>query len=106
MASATLIQDARAETAPATASGTAWWRRGHSYAFVVVIALEIAATWSVVRLAETIVIYFSGFEHVVASATIGFVFAQCFLLGLWAALGGLGTVPRWLIAGLVSTLGG
>jgi hypothetical protein len=106
MASATLTHEVQAETASATASGPAWWRRGHSYAFIVMITLEIAATWSVVRLAESFVLYFSGCEHVVAAATIGFVFAQCFLLGLWAALGGLSTVPRWLIAGLVSTLGG
>jgi hypothetical protein len=36
---------------------------------------------------------------------MGFIYAQCFLLGLWAALGGLATIPRWLIVGAVTAVG-
>jgi len=108
MASATLTHDSPADTVctPTHDTATVWWRRGHSYAFAVVIALEIAATWAVVRVVELLAGWAAGWESIPIAAMIGFLFAQCFLLGLWAALGGLGTVPRWLIAGLVSTLGG
>jgi hypothetical protein len=34
-------------------------------------------------------------------AMFGFLLGQSFLLGMWAALGGLPTVPRWLIVGAV-----
>jgi hypothetical protein len=107
MASATLTHEVQTEAALAKSSAQrAWWRRGHSYAFVAVVAMEVAATWGVVWLAEWFINHTMAFEHSAAAAMIGFVFAQCFLLGLWAALGGLGTVPRWLLAGVVSTLGG
>ncbi len=106
MASATLTHEVQTDAALAESSAQrAWWRRGHSYAFIAVVAMEVGATWGVVRLMEWVVNH-SDFEHLAAAAMIGFVFAQCFLLGLWAALGGLGTVPRWLIAGLISALGG
>jgi hypothetical protein len=36
---------------------------------------------------------------------LGFIMAQCFLLAIWAALGGLATVPRWLIVGFVYVAG-
>ena len=108
MASATLTHDSPADTVctPTHHAATVWWRRGHSYAFAVVIALEIATTWGVVRVEELLAGWAAGWESIPIAAMIGFLFAQCFLLGLWAALGGLGTVPRWLISGLVSTLGG
>jgi len=37
---------------------------------------------------------------------VGFIYGQSFLLGLWAALGGLATIPRWLIVGVVTAVGG
>ena len=36
---------------------------------------------------------------------LGFVMAKCFLLAIWAALGGLATVPRWLVVGAVYVAG-
>jgi hypothetical protein len=107
MASVTLTHEVQTEAEPVDSSAPrAWWRCGHSYAFVAVVALEIGATWCVVRVGEWVVNYMMALDYLAAAAMLGFVFAKCFLLGLWAALGGLGTVPRWLLAGIVSTLGG
>ena len=104
MASATFVHEINvADCAPG--AGAIWWRRGHSYAFIAVALAEVALTWGVVRLVENVVNGPWGFENVATAAMIGFLFAQCFLLGLWAALGGLPTVPRWLIVGTVSTAG-
>jgi hypothetical protein len=104
MASATFAHDINvADRAPA--AGAIWWRRGHSYAFIAVAVAEVALTWGVVRLVENVVNGPRGIENVATAAMIGFLFAQCFLLGLWAALGGLPTVPRWLIVGTISTAG-
>jgi hypothetical protein len=88
----------------AHASPAAWWRRAHSYSLPVVIAIEIAATWLVVKLAE------AGYwappaGEILTAAMIGFIIAQCFLLGLWAALGGLPTIARWLLVGAVYVVG-
>ncbi len=87
----------------ASAASPAWWRRAHSYSVPLVALGQIAATWLVVKLAE-MPAWPSGYETAMAGM-IGFVFAQCFLLGLWAALGGLATVPRWLIVGAVYVAG-
>ena len=104
MASASLVQPMEVALAvPATSA--AWWHHGHSYAFIAVAAGEVVLTWGVVRTVEGFVNGPTGFENVASAAMIGFVFAQCFLLGLWAALGGLGTISRWLIVGAVSTVG-
>lgn len=104
MASATFAHDLNvADRAPAISAN--WWRRGHTYAFIAVAVAEVALTWGVVRLVENVVNGPRGFENVATAAMIGFLLAQCFLLGLWAALGGLPTVPRWLIVGAVSTVG-
>jgi hypothetical protein len=104
MASATLVHEINV-AARAQATGAAWWRRGHSYAFIAVAVAEVVLTWGVVRLVKNVVNGARGFENIAMAAMIGFLFAQCFLLGLWAALGGLPTVPRWLIVGTVSTVG-
>ena len=40
-----------------------------------------------------------------SAVMIAWLFSQCFLLGLWAALGGLSTVPRWLAVGGASAIG-
>jgi hypothetical protein len=105
MASATIAHDLVVEQHPA-ASVPVWWRRGHSYVFMAVAIGEIALTWGVVRLIENAYNLAAGWEQIASSAMIGFLFAQCFLLGLWAALGGLGTIPRWLAVGAVAALGG
>lgn len=105
MASATIAHDVAIER-PLAASMPAWWLRGHSYAFIAVAVGEIALTWSVVRLIENSYNLAAGWEELATSAMIGFLFAQCFLLGLWAALGGLATIPRWLAVGTVASVGG
>jgi hypothetical protein len=81
----------------------AWWLRANSYSVPVVALGQIAATWLVVRIVEG-PSWLSNYEMVMA-AMLGFIFAQCFLLGLWAALGGLSTVPRWLAVGVVYVAG-
>jgi hypothetical protein len=97
--------------APATAAldqphaaGPAWWRHWHSYSLPVVVTAEIAATWLVVKLAEGGP-WPSPWDNYLVSAMLGFVMAQCFLLAIWAALGGLATVPRWLCVGTVYVAG-
>src|SRR5262245_37763828 len=105
MASATIAHEAVIGTCP-VASIPAWWQRGHSYVFMAVAICEIALTWGVVRLIENSYNLAAGWEQIASAAMIGFLFAQCFLLGLWAALGGLGTIPRWLAVGTVAALGG
>ena len=104
MASATFVREINVADR-ALEAGAAWWRRGHSYAFIAVALAEVGLTWGVVRLVENVVNGPWGFSSVATAAMIGFMFAQCFLLGLWAALGGLSTVARWLLVGMVSTAG-
>ena len=104
MASATFVHDIHVADR-ATVTSAAWWRRGHTYGFVAVAVAEVGLTWGVVRLVEYVVNGPRGFGDVATAAMIGFMFAQCFLLGLWAALGGLPTVVRWLLVGVVSTAG-
>lgn len=89
------------EYAPTAAP--AWWLRANSYSVPVVALGQIAATWLVVKIAE-MPAWPSNYEMVMAGM-LGFIFAQCFLLGLWAALGGLATVPRWLLVGAVYVAG-
>ncbi|MCI0361855.1 MAG: hypothetical protein L0211_25515 [Planctomycetaceae bacterium] len=103
MASVTIGHDVAVERP--VESLPAWWRRGHSFAFMAVAAAEVGLTWGVARLAESSYNLAPGFENVATAGIFGFLFAQCFLLGLWAALGGLATVPRWLAVGAVSTIG-
>ena len=105
MASATLTHEIDTALVPPTQKTACWWRQGHSYAFIAVAIAEVIVTWGVVRLVEHGRNVPSGLEEIVYAALIGFLFAQCFLLGLWAALGGLGTVARWLVVGAVATLG-
>ena len=83
---------------PAGISPAAWWRRGHTYAMPAVAAGDVVLAWLVTRLAEEH--FQSGLiSDLATSVLIGFLFAKCFLLGLWAALGSPATVPRWLIVG-------
>ncbi len=104
MASVTLAPDLES-LALAHAASAHWWHRGHSYAFIALVVAEVFVTWGVVRLAEEVVNGPPGLEFIASAAMIGFLFAQCFLLGLWAALGGLPTVARWLLVGLVACAG-
>jgi hypothetical protein len=105
MATASLAHELSTSTLPVPAATPRWWRRGHSYAFVAVATVELGLTWGVVRWAEQVAMGPTPLQSLIMAAMIGFLLAQCFLLGLWAALGGLPTIARWLIVGLVSTVG-
>lgn len=103
MASAAISFESSSDI-PAHVAPTAWWRRGHTYAMPAVAAGDVALTWLFTRLAEGD--YVSGLvAELLTPALIGFLFAKCFLLGLWAALGSPRTVPRWLIVGGISLAG-
>src|SRR5688572_19313683 len=106
MASAALAPELEAPTTAANNAALAWWQCWHSYAFMALVVVEVLITWGFVRLVESAYYLPSGLDMVGSAALFGFVFAQTFLLGLWAALGGLGTVPRWLLVGAVSATGG
>jgi hypothetical protein len=86
-------------------SAPAWWRQAHSYSVPVVVSAQIATTWLAVKLAQGMDLSSQALSEGILAAMIGFIFAQCFLLGIWAALGGLATIPRWLIVGSVYVLG-
>lgn len=88
---------------PASAAPT-WWRRGHTYAMPAVAAGDVVLAWMLTRLAEDL--FQPGLiSELAMSLLIGFLFAKCFLLGLWAALGSPSTVPRWLIVGGLALAG-
>ncbi len=82
----------------------AWWRRAHSYSLPVVVALATGVCWLLVRMTEQ-GNWPSPTGDILTAGMIGFIIAECFLLGLWAALGGLATVPRWLLVGAVYLVG-
>jgi hypothetical protein len=80
-----------------------WWLRGHTYAFVAVIAAQILLVstlcWLVIHESDYLP---RGSEETVSGNISAIVVGQVFLLGLWAALGGLSTIPRWLIVGCIT----
>ena len=85
------------------AAPAVWWRRGHAYATPAVVAGDLVLIWLATRLlAEPDGI---PLMELATMALVGFLFAKCFLLGLWAALGSPSTIPRWLIVGGLSFLG-
>jgi hypothetical protein len=87
-----------AERAIATARPTpAWWRRWHSYAFVAVVGLNIGVGPLVVRLYRGL--------YRDDPIILGVVLGQCFLLGIWAALGGLRVLARWGLVALTLGIG-
>jgi len=69
------------------------WRRKDGYLLAATIVLEISLTTALMRLTD----YLRG--EWVSNVMMGALFGQCFLLGLWGALGGLRAVPRWLLIG-------
>jgi hypothetical protein len=88
-----------------TANPRAWWFRGHTYAFIAMIAVQILLVrtfcWLLVRGSEYVNIP-RGWEDSLSGSITAIVVGQVFLLGLWAALGGLSTIPRWLLVGLIA----
>jgi hypothetical protein len=103
MATASLAHVSPAEFSSAAASPS-WWLRAHSYSLPFVVAAEVAATWTAIRIAESSVMY-SPLGEILTAALLGMILTQCFLLGLWAALGGLSTVLRCLLVGVVYVAG-
>ena len=87
------------------ATAPAWWRRAHSYSLPVVVVAQMALTWLVITLSRRPLTSSMLQYELTMAAMVGFIYGQCFLLGLWAALGGLATIPRWLIVGVVTTVG-
>lgn len=83
----------------------AWWLRGHTYAFVAAIAAQIllirTLCWLVIR-AQYFDLLPRGWEETLAGSISSIIAGQVFLLGLWAALGGLSTIPRWLLVGFIA----
>jgi hypothetical protein len=77
----------------------AFWRQPHVYGLAGMTVLQVASCrlevwWLDGASAE--------WSH---TLVLGGLFAQCFLLGLWGALGGLSTLPRWGLVGLVHFCG-
>jgi hypothetical protein len=103
MATASLSHVVSAGYSPASAP-PAWWRRAHSYSLPVVVVAEVSASWAVIRIAE-VGSWTTPLGEILTASLLGMILAQCFLLGLWAALGGLPTVLRWLIVGVVYVAG-
>ena len=96
MATATLDCD----LAPAAARELpAVWRRKDSYLLAATVMLEIGLAATLLRLSNYVR------PPWINDITSGALLGQCFLLGLWGALGGLKTVPRWLLVGLTWIVG-
>jgi hypothetical protein len=88
-----------------TANPRAWWLRGHTYAFIAVIAVQILLVrtfcWLLIYGSENVGLP-RDWEESLSGSITAMVVGQVFLLGLWAALGGLATIPRWLLVGLIA----
>lgn len=97
---ATALAGMSSATADRPSAVPVWYRRSYSYVLAALLAAEIVLTslavWSFQRAPSA---------DWPVSAMIGMLTGQCVLLGLWAALGGLSTVPRWLLVGLVFACG-
>jgi hypothetical protein len=72
-----------------------FWRQPHVYALAGMTILEIGACRLEIWLLD------GGLAQWSQTPLLGVLFAQCFLLGLWGALGGLSTLPRWGLVGLI-----
>jgi hypothetical protein len=110
MATAALLPSESAENEVGTPrAAAAWWRRGHTYAFIAMLAVQVSGVWVLTKL-TLLAMHFS-FGNSVAwlelytSAMFALLVGQAFLLGLWAALGGLPAIPRWLMVGGVGVAG-
>jgi len=73
----------------AIGSDRPWWRRRDPYLLTVVCGIHVVIVGHAVRGIG------SQWWPVADNALLGVIFAECFLLAMWGALGGLGTVPRW-----------
>ena len=83
-----------------TTAGPVWYRQPHSYVLAALVVGELVLT--------PVVLW--AWQHGVwteweMGAMAGLLIGHCVLLGLWAALGGLATIPRWLLVGLAFGVG-
>jgi hypothetical protein len=90
----------RHELAAPAASVAAWWRRKDLYVLSVTAAVHVAGVGAAFRWLHTVPSLPGADE-----ALVGLLFTQCFLLGLWAALGGLPTLARWAVVALIFSSG-
>src|SRR5882724_9230475 len=92
------------ETVISPVAAAPWWRRRDTYALAAIAAMHVTfagrALWELNEGSWSI-----GGAGGVDQALAGAVVGQCFLLSIWAALGGLRTVVRWNIVGGVYMLG-
>lgn len=72
------------------------WQRRHAYVLAALTGVQVIACRYALRLVDS---------DWLGESMIGVMLAQCFLLGLWGALGGLAALPRWGIVGLVHVAG-
>jgi hypothetical protein len=77
-----------------------WWQQGYTYALAAVAGAHLVLAPVLIKLIEGSP-NFVGEDEV----AVGIMLGQAFLLGLWAALGGLGTIPRWGLVGTLCTVG-
>jgi hypothetical protein len=98
-------RESQSVSAPRTTA--IWWRRGHSYAFAALVVLEILALWLGARLVLLAAnVWMSNiWIELISAAGAALLLGQVFLLGLWAALGGLATIPRWSLVGVAAGAG-
>jgi hypothetical protein len=85
MATATIRLKQEATSGPAQA----WWGRKDPYLLAAVCGVHVVVVGQAIRDIG------SQWWPLADDALLGVIFAECFLLALWAALGGLGTVARW-----------
>jgi hypothetical protein len=110
MATATLLVAESPASEPLLVSAPRaadWWRRGHTYVFIAMLAVQLSGVWVLTKL---ILLAFSfwnsvGWFELFTTAMFALLVGQAFLLGLWAALGGLPTIPRWLLVGGMTIAG-
>jgi hypothetical protein len=86
------------------AAAAAWWQRSDTYVLAAVAAIQAASVgpvmWEMTNGKWSV-----GGASGIDEALIGIVVGQCFLLGVWAALGGLRTIVRWSLIGGLFLLG-
>jgi hypothetical protein len=66
-----------------------WWKRRDPYLLAAVCGIHVVVVGQAIRNIG------AQWWPIADDALLGVIFAECFLLALWAALGGLGTVARW-----------
>jgi hypothetical protein len=87
MATATIRLEQEAARGPALA----WWQRKDPYLLTAVCGIHVVVVGQAIRDIG------AQWWPMADDALLGVIFAECFLLALWAALGGLGTVARWCV---------